>query len=370
MDLNRAKKIFEEIKDLKIELIRDPASLGPDYLRENIALCRNYLNKVSYFFQEAMEEDHVLNMQLDELESQFAIEHDDMLVNDNRVKHLPAVEDREAMVNVLLSKRVRDIKRTKREITNLKHIEKVIRHRKQELDNTMSTLRLQSSLLRDQLRSGLSYGDESEREEKARRAKDGDDVDLDAILDESAAELEGENALVQNIEDDEESEDEDDDLEDEEESEDEDDDLEESEDDEEPESEEEPEESDGMDDIDALVENLDDDLDTLASEVKAKKSAKKSQPKPEPKIEPKTAAELKDEEESNALDDLEDLIASGGVDGVPEQKSVEAKSPAQDVGDTPKANPNPLKEEDIDPDMQSFLDDEPGDGLDEILAGI
>lgn len=356
MDLNRAKKIFEEIKDLKIELIRDPASLGPDYLRENIALCRNYLNKVSYFFQEAMEEDHILNMQLDDLESQYAVEHDEMLVNDNRVKHLPAVEDREAMVNVLLSARVRDIKRTKREITNLKHIEKVIRHRKQELDNTMSTLRLQSSLLRDQLRSGLSYGDESEREEKARLAKEGDDVDLDAILDESAAEIEGERSLVQNVDGEDEDE-EDEDEEDEEGS---------------VEMEEESEDEEEMDEIDSLVENLDEDLDTLAIEAKAKKVAKKATPRPspEPKVEPKTAAELKDEEESNALDDLEDLIASGGVDGVPEQKSVEAKSPAQDVGGTPKANSNPLKEEDIDPSMQTFLDEEPGDGLDEILAGI
>src|SRR5690606_2931548 len=139
--------------------------------------------------------------------------------------------------------RVRDIKRTKREITNLKHIEKVIRHRKQELDNTMSTLRLQSSLLRDQLRSGLSYGDESEREEKARLAKEGDDVDLDAILDESAAEIEGERSLVQNVD----GEDEDEEDEDEEDEEDEDEEDEEGS----VEMEEESEDEEEMDEIDS-----------------------------------------------------------------------------------------------------------------------
>lgn len=354
MDLNRAKKIFDEIKDLRIELLRDPASLGADYLREQIALCRNYLNKVSYYLQETLEETHILNMHLDELESQFQVEHDEMLANDNRVKHLPAVEDREAMINVLQSERVREIKRAKREITNLKHIEKVIRHRKQELDNTMSTLRLQTSLLRDQIRSGLSYGDDSDREEKARRAKEGDDIDLDALIDESAAELEGEGALVANVEGDDEEEEGGD--EDEEET------VEEGDDEDEVVEEEETAAAvaavDEEDDLDLDLE--DDSVAALQEE----KTSRKAKSKPKPAEKPKV------EEEDNLFDGLEDLISSGGVDGVLEPEAIKSKEPAQDVGDKPKANPNPLKEEDIDSDMQTFLDEETGDGLDELLAGI
>jgi hypothetical protein len=344
MDLERAKAIFDDIKDLKIELIRDPASLGPDYLRESIALCRNHLNKVSYYLQEVMEEAHLMNLHLDGLEAQFQIESDELLANDNRVKHLPNVADRMAMINVILGEQTREIKRVKREITNLKHVDKVVRHRKGELDNTMSTLRLQASLLRDQLRSGLSYGDDFDsKEEDRRRAVQGDDINLDDILDESVAELEGEDALVQNVEA--------------------------------PPSEQEappvaeakvvvppapepvksPEKS-AEDDF-SLFEDTPDVDELAASAARTKKTKKREK-----------TADVPSQKSADDFSDLEDLIASGGVDATPAPKPVkeETKSPAPEL----ETDPLPLKSGDVDTDMQRFLDEDPGDALDALLADI
>jgi hypothetical protein len=309
MLIERVQQIFKEIKDLKIELPRDPAALGPDFLRENIAVCRNYLNTVSYFLQEVMEEAHTLNLTLNDHEAEFQIRSDELLVGDLRVKNLPALEDRLAMINVLLLDDSKAIKSIRREIVSLKQVDKVVRHKKGELDNTMSTLRLQTSLLRDQLRSGLSHGDDSEeaRDEARARATSGDDLNLDAILDEVAAVLDQEQSIVQNV--------------------------------------------DGAEPTKVAV----------AEEPPVKKGKKEEKPK--------AVKAPEKSEEDDFLDILDDLIDEGGLDDTPPAKPLPAAKVQSIEGESKKA-PQPLKETDIDSDMDRFLNEDSGDDLDALLADI
>lgn len=194
MELVQIAKIYERLGTFSLEMPRDPASLGPDFLRETISLCRNYLNETSHYLQDVLVEESYLAMRLDAEEAQFQIRSSELLATDERVTLRPNITDRQAMIDTLLKDEKRRIILLQGEIRSLSHVKAVIRHRKTELDNTMSAIRLQRSLLKDQLRTGAFYGDESERSRG--RALDPIDeletVDLEALLASSEADLEQE----------------------------------------------------------------------------------------------------------------------------------------------------------------------------------
>lgn len=162
MTPEQVSNIYERMGVLKIDLPTDPADLDPDYLREHISLCRNYLNEVGYYWQDALIRESRLALELEAQEATFEIRSSELLASDPSVTAGPSIADRQATINTLLRAERLRIAQLKQEILQLSHVMKVIRFRKGELDNTMSTLRLQRSLLRDQIRTGSFYGDESE----------------------------------------------------------------------------------------------------------------------------------------------------------------------------------------------------------------
>lgn len=162
MTPERIEEICSALATLVVQLDPDPAARGPKYLQDLISKTRGYLNEVSTYLSEVLRERHRLELQLDAFEGAFSISADELLANDRRVSMLPSIQDRQSMINVLLSKERKEIQNCKREIKNLGYVERAVRHRHKELEGTMSAIRLQRSLVESELRTGAYYGDESD----------------------------------------------------------------------------------------------------------------------------------------------------------------------------------------------------------------
>lgn len=158
MKIERIKQIYDAIQGYDITLASQPP--GTRYLHDQIATCRNYLNSVSLFLLEIHREKHLLAGDLSGEEAIYSIESNEMLSQDDRVRRLPSIEDRKAAIAVLLRDRVRKIAELKRQIQDLDYIEKAVRHRHRELTATMAAIKLQRSLIRDELDTQSFYGDE------------------------------------------------------------------------------------------------------------------------------------------------------------------------------------------------------------------
>jgi hypothetical protein len=161
MDSERAKQIYDEIGKYSITLVRDPGSLGPQYLLDLICTCRNYMNAVSRFLLEVHQERHTLTSALTAEEAAYGVESADLLANDRSVRNLPNIEDRKATISVLLRDRSRRINELKAEILNLDFVDKAVKHRHKELRDTMAEIRTQRSLIRDEIDTTAFYGDET-----------------------------------------------------------------------------------------------------------------------------------------------------------------------------------------------------------------
>lgn len=160
MDQSRITEIYEEMGRMLVDLDPDPVSRGPGYLQELISRTRGYLNRTSVLAQEAHEQHQWLDRELNAKKTAFELQSDELLANDARVKLLPNIDDRKAMINLLLREDRQEISRLEQAIREVVYVEKAVKHRHKELDNTISAIRMQKSLIDSESRTGSFYGDE------------------------------------------------------------------------------------------------------------------------------------------------------------------------------------------------------------------
>lgn len=152
--------IFEEMNSYVLELAKDPGALGPQYFQNIIAVCRNYLNKVSLRISELNYERLEVSSELRKLEALYALEYDDLLTNNVQVKALANVDDRKAAVGFLLREKQIKINELKDQMHALDSVYKVVSHRNRELHATMTAIKDQRRLMQTELSTGAFYGDE------------------------------------------------------------------------------------------------------------------------------------------------------------------------------------------------------------------
>lgn len=166
MTPERAQAIYEELNNYVVELDPDPSGRGPGYLQDLISKTRGFLNQVSRIIQEVNRHKHAIESQLDGLKDAYELQSDHLLATDNRVTRLPNIDDRKAMIGYILIEDRTQILNLQRTLKELGFVDKAIRHTHKELDNTMSAIRMQKSLIDTEFRTGAFYGDENDASRK------------------------------------------------------------------------------------------------------------------------------------------------------------------------------------------------------------
>jgi len=156
----RVDEIFKEMDGYVLELASEPGMLGPQYFQDIIATCRRYLNNVSLVVSELNREKLSVSGELRRLEAVYALESDNLLSNDPRVKALASIEDRKATVGFILrDQRVR-MNELKDRMHSLDAVGKLVAYRNRELHATMTAIKDQRRLMQTELATGAFYGDE------------------------------------------------------------------------------------------------------------------------------------------------------------------------------------------------------------------
>jgi len=160
MTRDRMEEILNETTKYKIELAHDPTALGPKYLQDLIATCRNYTNHVARLLNEVGRARMAVDFELRRRQTAFQISADELLANNPMVRNLPNIADRQAQINLLLKDEHRGIKDLENDLKDLDHVQKLVRDQHRELKDTMNEIKTQRSLIRDDLDTGRMYGDE------------------------------------------------------------------------------------------------------------------------------------------------------------------------------------------------------------------
>lgn len=172
MEQKRIDEIYGQLGTFVVELTPDAWSLGPRFIHDLIAKTRGYLNSVSFILQEVLQEKQTLDRAKHAADAVFKIESDRLLAEDPRCQpvRLPNIDDRRAMVNLILREQVAEIQSLEGQLLDLSYVERATKHRFQELKATMTDIRAQRSLIRDAIDSGSFYGDETSTSRGTRHA--------------------------------------------------------------------------------------------------------------------------------------------------------------------------------------------------------
>lgn len=160
MNQDSIQKIYDEIGQLQLELEPDPTILGPRYINEITARCRNHLNKVTLIRLRLSREKRALKSRLAGEETLLAAERDRLLAEDETVRRQPNLRDREAVANTILRDRLNTIAQLKNELLDLDTVEKAVTLVHDELIRTGNEIKTQRSLILADRASGAAYGDE------------------------------------------------------------------------------------------------------------------------------------------------------------------------------------------------------------------
>ena len=156
----RVDEIFKAMDGYVLELANEPGMLGPQYFQDIIATCRGHLNKVSLVVSELNREKLSVSSELRRLEAVYALEYDNLLSNDSRVKTLASIEDRKATVGFLLRDQRVSMNELKDRMHSLDAVGKLVAYRNRELHATMTAIKDQRRLMQTELSTGAFYGDE------------------------------------------------------------------------------------------------------------------------------------------------------------------------------------------------------------------
>lgn len=182
MEIDKIKQVYAALDEYVVTLHPDPVTLGPKYLQDTIAKIRNYLNAVSKILLDVGAEKHHLSREIRKHEDVFKIMIDETMASDERVKKQPNIRDREALANTLHVEEFKTIAAMKADFDGLVLVEKAIRHRHNELRDTMADLKTQKSLIQSEIDTGSMYGDERVRGPSLTMPDEMTEEEADSIL--------------------------------------------------------------------------------------------------------------------------------------------------------------------------------------------
>jgi hypothetical protein len=176
------ERLYLKLDGMVVALDKDPTTRGPAYLQGKISEVREHLNDVGVELQKVARIRRGVQRQLQIRRAEYAAEYDKWLATDPTVKQLPSVGDRKAYINVKLAENVKELSRLELQDSDL---EKTLKFRHSELQDTMSAIRLHRSLIDSELLTKSYLGGSSTREDGGApqdSAEDEDQVTLDNIL--------------------------------------------------------------------------------------------------------------------------------------------------------------------------------------------
>jgi hypothetical protein len=160
MNLERIQFIYAELEKYQIALHHDPITVGPKYLQDSIATCRNYINAVTGLLMEVLNEKTLVGRELRALKAAYEVDFDNHMANNEQVKRQPNIKDRESLVRTILREQWQSIQAKDGELQDVLMVEKAVRHRHNELRDTMADIRTQKGLIQSEIDTGAMYGDE------------------------------------------------------------------------------------------------------------------------------------------------------------------------------------------------------------------
>lgn len=156
----KLEQILEEVSTYEVALEEDPTQvhLGTRYVQRVTAQCRGFLNRVTYYIQLCKRQEKNLRRDLKEAELDLEFKMKEKLADDQLVRKQPSIEDRKALASSMLKDEYQRLGTMQVDLLDLDETIKILRMKHQDLQRTSGDIKLQCTLIRDDIRDQLGGG--------------------------------------------------------------------------------------------------------------------------------------------------------------------------------------------------------------------
>jgi len=157
---DQLNQMLEEVAGYEVELSSDPTlpHLGQKYLQNIISKCRNYTNRTLFYLQAVMRNEKSLKREVKQLELDLEFKTNEKLSDDPIVRAQPSIEDRKALAAALLRAEHENIAQFRVQLIDVQETVKILRMRYNDLQRTSNDIKLQRTIVKDDLDSRMSGG--------------------------------------------------------------------------------------------------------------------------------------------------------------------------------------------------------------------
>jgi hypothetical protein len=155
----RRKEICDRLLAMKIN-IESRVIPDPNYINSRIGTCHSFLEEVEHFIIEVSQEIATVQQALNNARSNYENQKEWLLSQDDEIKALPSIRDREAKVNSMLKKEREEIKDYENCLTVLNSVQKAAQLKNKNLNSTNKAINSQLRIMEAQLKLGTPHGDD------------------------------------------------------------------------------------------------------------------------------------------------------------------------------------------------------------------
>jgi len=153
-----AKRVFDALTYMEVELDADPLIYGPKRLNGKIAQARTHLSRCSQFHQQVSQDLHMLSRAHRQAKLDFDIQMQEMFANDPDVRSAKHIRDREAIATMKLRDERDTITQLESSILDLKSVMLVVKAKSEDIKDIQGRLKDQLNLCKEETNLGARWG--------------------------------------------------------------------------------------------------------------------------------------------------------------------------------------------------------------------
>lgn len=186
--------IFEKVPNMMVTLEQgDISVLGPSYLREKLVQCREFLNEINQDIVILKQEIWDATRELERQKTEYKIELDQLLANDEKVRRGTSYKDRVATANQILMDQLQAINISEEKKLDLEALDGILKLKLRELRDANADIRTAKQLMNTEISIGSFYG--SEDGKKKSREEVSPETLLESVETSESSETKNENQL-------------------------------------------------------------------------------------------------------------------------------------------------------------------------------
>lgn len=165
-------RVLGEIAAFEVKLEPDPTlpQLGYAYLQERLAVCRNFLNRLTYYIQTVGKIERDLKMEVRRAEMDMELKVMELLADDPVVRAQSAIDDRKAVAASKLPKENRLLGQLRLRLLEVQETMKLVRMKYRDMSQASQDIKLQRQMVKDD-KDAWSEGGEGYTRPQTRKDK-------------------------------------------------------------------------------------------------------------------------------------------------------------------------------------------------------